>query len=527
MTPTGTPRTPSSSDGLGPFLASLRRRRKLVVCVALAICAVAVVASTLHEREFRSEAKVLVKPVSIFPNGTTDGGVVPNMATEEELVQSPRVVDIVRRRIGPSVTAMELVQELDVSVARQADARILIMTYSHPDPVVARERAQAFADAYIAFRRKEALADERSQSIALRAEVALLERRSGILSKQADLTHDPVLRKYLRKQAELLERLSLDKRITLSLPSPDPDIGSVVQVASRPSATFPSSRIAVGAVGLLIGLVAGVTVAAIGTMDDRPASPGELGSLVGASVVVSVPKARVRRTRMRPRLITRSAPGSAAADAYRILRTVVVPRLLDGPAVLLVTSADTGEGKSTVAANLAVSLAEGDFEVVLVDCNPRRPKIHDLFQVDGTPGLVHVVAGTADLGATLRPSGTDHLKILTAGRRSHRSAEVLASRRMATVVAGLSSMADFVILDGPAVSGAPDALALVLVSNAVVFVADALITDTSAVVEARHRLMGVGADLPIAIFNNSPEAGGHVGDRVDTLAGAGVAAYGA
>ena len=230
---------------------------------------------------------------------------------------------------------------------------------------------------------------------------------------------------------------------------------------------------------------------------------------------------------MRPRLITRSAPGSTAADAYRILRTMVVPRLRDGPAVLLVTSADTGEGKSTVAANLAVSLAEGDFEVVLVDCNPRRPKIHDLFQVGGAPGLVHVAAGTADLGTALRPSGTDHLKILTAGRRSHRSAEVLASRRMGSVVAGLSSMADFVVLDGPAVSGAPDALALVLVSNAVVFVADALITDTSAVVEARHRLMGVGADLPIAVFNNSPEAGGHVGDRVDTLAGAGVAAYGA
>ena len=486
-----------------------------------------VVASTQHEREFRSEARVLVRPVSIAPDGIPDVGVVPNMATEEELVQSPRVVDIVRRRIGPSVTALELVQELEVSVARQGDARILIMTYSHPDPVVARERAQAFADAYIGFRRKEALADERRQSIALRAEVALLERRSGILSKQADLTHDPVLRKYLRKQAELLDRLSLDKRITLSLPSPDPDVGSVVQAASRPSATFSSSRIAVGAVGLLIGLVAGVAVSAIGTMDDRPASPGELGSLVGASVVVSVPKARVRRTRMRPRLITRSAPGSTAADAYRILRTVVVPRLRDGPAVLLVTSADTGEGKSTVAANLAVSLAEGDFEVVLVDCNPRRPKIHDLFQVGGAPGLVHVVAGTADLGAALRPSGTDHLKILTAGRRSHRSAEVLASRRMGTVVAGLSSMADFVILDGPAVSGAPDALALVLVSNAVVFVADALITDTSAVVEARHRLTGVGADLPIAVFNNSPEAGGHVGDRVDTLAGAGVAAYGA
>ena len=146
-------------------------------------------------------------PISIVPHGIPDVGVVPNMATEEELVQSPRVVDIVRRRIGPSVTAMELVQELEVSVARQADAPILIMTYSHPDPVVARERAQAFADAYIAFRRKEALADERRQSIALRAEVALLERRSGILSKQADLTHDPVLRKYLLKQAELLEQV--------------------------------------------------------------------------------------------------------------------------------------------------------------------------------------------------------------------------------------------------------------------------------------------------------------------------------
>ncbi len=178
--------------------------------------------------------------------------------------------------------------------------------------------------------------------------------------------------------------------------------------------------------------------------------------------------------------------------------------------VLLFTSADTGEGKSTVAANLAVSMAESGVDVVLVDCNLRRPKIHELFRSERVPGLVHVVAGTMELEEALCPSGTDRLRLLSAGRRSRRSAEILASSRMRSVIEEVSSMADLVILDGPAVRAGPDALALVLVADVVVFVSDALIGHTSAIAEARHRLDGVDAVLAAAIVNNSPETAGRV-----------------
>ena len=100
------------------------------------------------------------------------------MATEEELAQSPEVVDRVVRRLGLSATQAELVAQLRVDPAESAGAQILLFIYNHPDPDVARERAQAFADAYVAIRRMSALARETEQRRSLLAEIDVIERRA-------------------------------------------------------------------------------------------------------------------------------------------------------------------------------------------------------------------------------------------------------------------------------------------------------------------------------------------------------------
>jgi capsular exopolysaccharide synthesis family protein len=490
---------------LGNLLAALKLKMRLIAGTALVIAAVAILASLQRSSFFSSEAKVLVKPIPLLSGPMFRSGDAPNMSTEEELMQSTRVVRLVLRRLETAASEKELVLELRVDVAEPPEAQILVLTYSHPDPAVAQQRVQAFADAYIESRRAGALAELHRQQRALTAGIDSIERQAELLSQEASRIPDAGRSATLRRLSEMLRGVVLERRTTLSLPGPEPDVGAVVQDASTPVEIPVPSSVAIGGIGLLFGLAAGIAVAAISvTMDERPESAAKLELSARVPVLAAIPHKRVPRNRRRARLISLASPRSVAAETYRVLGTLI--EALSGDAkILLVTSAEAGEGKSTIAANLAVAFAESGLDVALVDCNPRRPSIHSLFASPESPGLVHVLAGTTRLGAALRSSGTERLKILTAGRRSPRSVEALASPRLRGVIEELASTVDFVILDGPSMRTGSDALAVAMIPDAALLVADALIGDADRVSEACQQLRGVGAWVAGAVLNNSGE----------------------
>jgi succinoglycan biosynthesis transport protein ExoP len=491
--------------GLDAFLASLKLRMRLITGMALIVGAVALLASLQRSPSFSSEAKVLVKSIPLLSDPMFRAGPVPNMSTEEELMQSTRVVRLVIRRLDSSATEEELGLELQVDVAEPPEAQILVLTYTHSDPAVAQDRVQAFADAYIESRRAGAVAELDRQKRALSMGIASVERRAELLSQEASRTLDAGRSESLRLLVELLRGVVLELRTTLSLPTSEPSVGVVVQDASAPLAIPVPSSAVIGGIGFLIGFAGGIAVAAIGaSMDERPRSSAKLELSAGVPVLAAIPHARVRKNRRRDRLISLAAPRSVAAETYRVLGTLLVGHSREAK-ILLITSAEPREGKSTIGANLAVTLAESGLDVALVDCNPRGPSIHALFLGSEGPGLVHVLAGTTELRAALRSSGTEGLEILTAGTRSPRSAEALASPRLRQVIEELASTVDRVILDGPSLQAGSEALAVALISDAALLVADALIGDADRVSEARHQLQGVGARLVGAVLNNSGE----------------------
>ena len=490
--------------GLGGLLTSLKLRMKLILGMALVIAAVAMLASLQRSPSFSSEAKVLVKPIPPVSGSMFRAGSPPNMSTEEELMQSTRVAHLVIQRLDTSASEQQLVLELQVDVAEPPEAQILVLTYTHPDPDVAQQRVQAFADTYIESRRAEAVAELHRQERALAAGIDSIEQRAELLGREASRTSDAGS-VVLRRLAEMLRGVVLERRTALSLPTPEPDVGAVVQDASASLVVPVPSLAAIGGIAFLIGLAGGIAVVGIGaSMDKRPRSAAQLELLAKVPVLAAVPHKRVRRNGRRARLISLASPKSVAAETYRVLGTLIEALSRDAE-ILLVTSAEAREGKSTTAANLAVALAESGLGVALVDCNPRGPSIHSLFASPEGPGLVHVLAGTTQLRAALKPSGTERLDILTAGRRSSRSVEALASPRLRAVIAGLASTVDFVILDGPSLRSGSDALAVALISDAVLLVADALIGDAESVSDACQQLRGVGARVAGAVLNNSGE----------------------
>jgi capsular exopolysaccharide synthesis family protein len=160
-------------------------------------------------------------------------------------------------------------------------------------------------------------------------------------------------------------------------------------------------------------------------------------------------------------LCTVSDPRSPLSEAFRTLRTNLAFSNLSKPArTIVVTSVMPGEGKTTVAANLAVVLAQSGKKVILVDADLRRPSIHHMFQQSKMTGFTDVLLAPGDLDSALCPSGTPNLLLLTSGPLPSNPAELLSSEAMPKLIAALLGKAEMVIFDTPPMGALTDAVVL-------------------------------------------------------------------
>jgi len=161
-------------------------------------------------------------------------------------------------------------------------------------------------------------------------------------------------------------------------------------------------------------------------------------------------------------LITRSDPRSPAAEAYRTLRTNIDFFSLDRSIhTLLVTAVAPNENKSITVANLAVSMAQGDKQTILVDADVRRPALHTLFGLNNDLGLTSLfIDAKGPIEPALQAVNVPNLQVLTSGPLPPNPAELLGSQRMLDVIEALKSRADIVLFDAPPVIAVTDASVL-------------------------------------------------------------------
>ncbi len=201
-------------------------------------------------------------------------------------------------------------------------------------------------------------------------------------------------------------------------------------------------------------------------------------------------------------LITITAPESTVSEAYRILKTNLIFKNVEkGLKFIAVTSSLPSEGKSTTAANLAITLAHSNKRVILVDADLRRPSLHKIFGLSGA-GLTNVLVGGGDCLETCSNFENFSLKILTSGPLPPNSSELLASSKMKFVLQELSGFADFVILDCPPVLGFNDALALAPLIDGYLLVVGSGKVPRNAFMQTKEQLAKVGAKIIGAIVNN-------------------------
>ena len=261
-----------------------------------------------------------------------------------------------------------------------------------------------------------------------------------------------------------------------------------------------------GLAGLLIGLVAMLVAA---SLDRTVRSARQLRHISGVPNLAVIPRQPIGAERPADVALVRD-PNSIESEGYRTLRTALEFALSDHPKesghVVLVTSPRPGEGKSSVAANLAAAAAMAGRSVVLVDGDLRRPQMHRLFRVGSDVGLSSVLRGTAMVKDSVQRVMPEHeLVLLSGGPPPPDPAELLATNRLGELLAGLARRAELVVVDAPPVLAVTDPTLLAQHADAVLLVATADLSDRSEWREALERLAVVDANVVgTALLNPDP-----------------------
>lgn len=160
-------------------------------------------------------------------------------------------------------------------------------------------------------------------------------------------------------------------------------------------------------------------------------------------------------------LITASKPKSPVAEAYRTLRTNIHFSGLDSPyKTIMVTSAGPGEGKSTTLSNLGVAMAQAGMQVLIVDCDLRKPVQHKIFELPNQKGVTNVLVEQLRAEDIIHSTKVCNLSVLTSGLIPPNPSELLSSERMKSLAEGLKDQFDIVLFDAPPALAVTDAAVL-------------------------------------------------------------------
>lgn len=247
----------------------------------------------------------------------------------------------------------------------------------------------------------------------------------------------------------------------------------------------------------------------LGTIPDISVADKELDEIEEKIKFASDEKAHheltLQQRSMIARLVPSYSPKSPVAEAYRTFRTNLISLPSSNPQprkTFLTTSAGPKEGKTTTCANLAITLAQMDSKTLLVDCDMRRPMIHNLFSLDRDKGLSSYVSNGVDsIAEVIKPSGVPNLDVVTSGHVPPNPSELLASKRMDSFIEEADKLYDYIIFDSPPVIAVTDALILAKKVDALVLVVRTDVTDRDIIDRAKKLLENIGVQAAGVVVN--------------------------
>lgn len=522
------PQEVAAEPDLRDYLQVLRRRKTVIVLSVVVVLGIALVLSYLQTPRYAATAKLLLKPrsnQSIFgSNAQSSGDPARAVQTEIEVIGTEPVQDLVRKAIGTAPPVrVQPVGQTDLVTVRSEST----------DPKRAGLVANAYARAYIDFRRKQSLDELSAASEEVQTKATGLQKQIDNLGAttaalpacvDARTTPDACSQRTAadatatQRRTTLISQLGLFQQ-RLDQLQVDSALASggaqLITPASTPTVPFQPTPKRNAVLAVVLGLLFGVGLAfLVEYLDDSIKGKEDFERAVpGLGVLGLIPAVPDWKAREQCRLVSLSDPTSSGAEAYRMLRTSIQFLGIDREVrVIQVTSASAREGKTTTLANLAVAFASSGLRTVAVCCDLRRPRLHEFFGLDNAVGFTSVLLGDVALAKALQPvPGQERLLVLASGQLPPNPAELLSSSRTADLLRNLAAQVDIVLVDSPPVLPVTDALVLCQRVDSTVLVSSAGTTTRKAVHRAAELLHQVNAPLVGAVLNGVDEQSGYGG----------------
>lgn len=202
-------------------------------------------------------------------------------------------------------------------------------------------------------------------------------------------------------------------------------------------------------------------------------------------------------------LITNKLPNSLSAEAYKTLRTNIEQiTSIDNIKTILITSSISGEGKSTVAGNLAISLSKNNYKVLAIDCDLRRPSLHDKFNIENEYGVGEILLGENELKSSIKKIDS-RLSVLTAGKIKNDTAELFATENMKQLLEEVRITYDYIIIDSAPIIPVADTSVLARVIDAAVLVVRANKSIEKLVIQGYEKLKKTSIKILGTVSNDS------------------------
>jgi non-specific protein-tyrosine kinase len=453
---------------------------------------------------YQSSTRLLVSEPPAL-NNINVGGMVDsqNMTnTYAQMLVDDPVLQGVITQLKLKTTTDALKQSITVDIV--TNTQLLVVSASDPNPTQAANIANAMASVFTD-RILQLQSDRYAASLdGLQKQISDMDLQITTTNTTIATTSDPAT--LLQLQARLTQYRSIYASLVTNYEQVRlaEEQTSTSVVVSQPAAVPTTPVSPKTSRNTLLAIVAGMLLAvgsvfAIDMLDDTIKNPEEIRRKFNLPILGMI----AWHEQLHEKPIVLLEPRSPTAEAFRSLRTNITFASVDTPLRrIMITSPTPQDGKTTISANLAVVLAQGEKKVVLLDADLRRPYIHHKFGLFNRFGLTNLFVDSLNgFESVMQFNSVSNLGLITSGPLPPNPAELLTSKKMVQILDLLNKEYDLVLIDTPPLLSVTDASALAPAMDAVIMVVKPGVTKLSALQQALEQLRAVGAHVLGIVLN--------------------------